>query len=405
MVRYHQPLNRRRYVRNAYLNSACDPLGFGANLVSPALPKPEDYINHAAVSQWLVSKRQSYRSNLQNGYELWAVNCITEYFTPPRMSPVPGDEDYDEEDHKDANEEPIDDDDRKTVSVLFSRGAHKRFYRRNGGIYSELRQRGVADFYSSRDPRDNRINVSVMSLDRSGKNAMLVQKFSKGRSTMVDIAVMVDIPGPGSDTWAKEGGGGWWGTARETERLLAVTCRLHMQGAGNGLGVLFGLVTGGTRVRFFKWTDDKREKIGGRIEDLAVLLGLTDDEEDYDSYSDEDEDDEDAMQNGIEDGNLAGDGGEAGPSSKIANKGKGKEKAKIVESLSNAHDQNGGLDSSSTSTQPPPHHTSQTFVPDPEDIFDIRLPPETARGGYYDMLWQGDKCSAMFHHIGGYVVD
>ncbi|EPS43712.1 hypothetical protein H072_2308 [Dactylellina haptotyla CBS 200.50] len=395
MVRYHHTLNRRRYVRNAYLNSTGDPLGFGANLTSPALAKPEDYINHAAVSQWLVSKRGSYRSSLQNGYELWAVNCITEYFTPPRMSPVPGDEDYDEEDHKDSNEEPIDDDDRKTVSVLFSRGAHKRFYRRNGGIYSELRQRGVADFYT-RDPRDNRINVSVMSLDRSGKNAMLVQKFSKARSGMVDIAIMVDIPGPGNETWAKEGGGGWWGTARETEKLLAVTCRLRMQGSGNGLGVIFGLVTGGTRVRFFKWTDDKKEAIGGRFEDLAVLLGLTDDEEDYDSYSDDDDDIEDVE----DDDTQVDEDGEPGPSSQPLDKGKGKAKT----SIPSFEDQDGGIESQDTISTPP-HHTSQTFVPDLPDIFDIRLPPETSRGGYYDMLWQGEKCSAMFHHIGGYRVD
>ncbi|EGX53935.1 hypothetical protein AOL_s00004g594 [Orbilia oligospora ATCC 24927] len=372
MVRYHHPLNRRRYARNAYLNSPHDPLGFGATLVSPALAKPEDYINHAAVSQWLVSKRQSYRSNLQNGYELWAVNCVTEYFTPPRMSPVPGDEDYDEEDHKDSNEEPIDDNDRKTVSVLFSRGAHKRFYRRNGGIYSELRQRGVADFYSSRDQRDNRINVTVMSLDRSGKNAMLVQKYSKSRAGMVDIAVMVDIPGPGSETWAKEGGGGWWGTARETEKLLAVTCRLRMQSSPNGLGVLFGLVTG------------------------AVLLGLTDDEEDYDSFSD-DEDEE--MKNGCEDD--LGAGSEHDPT---VTKGKGKGKAKIGD-FEPTQEDNGDLQSSFNSDDPPPHHTSAVFVPDPKDLFDIRLPPETSRGGYYDMLWQGDKCSAMFHHIGGWKVD
>ncbi|KAF3200642.1 hypothetical protein TWF106_010911 [Orbilia oligospora] len=396
MVRYHHPLNRRRYARNAYLNSPHDPLGFGATLVSPALAKPEDYINHAAVSQWLVSKRQSYRSNLQNGYELWAVNCVTEYFTPPRMSPVPGDEDYDEEDHKDSNEEPIDDNDRKTVSVLFSRGAHKRFYRRNGGIYSELRQRGVADFYSSRDQRDNRINVTVMSLDRSGKNAMLVQKYSKSRAGMVDIAVMVDIPGPGSETWAKEGGGGWWGTARETEKLLAVTCRLRMQSSPNGLGVLFGLVTGGTRVRFFKWTDDKKEPVEGRFEDLAVLLGLTDDEEDYDSFSD-DEDEE--MKNG--NGDDLDAGSEHDPT---AIKGKGKGKAKIGD-FEPIQEDNGDLQSSFNSDDPPPHHTSAVFVPDPKDLFDIRLPPETSRGGYYDMLWQGDKCSAMFHHIGGWKVD
>ncbi|KAK6512023.1 hypothetical protein TWF481_000921 [Arthrobotrys musiformis] len=396
MVRYHHPLNRRRYARNAYLNSPHDPLGFGATLVSPALAKPEDFINHAAVSQWLVSKRQSFRSNLQNGYELWAVNCVTEYFTPPRMSPVPGDEDYDEEDHKDSNEEPIDDNDRKTVSVLFSRGAHKRFYRRNGGIYSELRQRGVSDFYSSRDQRDNRINVGVMSLDRSGKNAMLVQKYSKSRAGMVDIAVMIDIPGPGSDTWAKEGGGGWWGTARETEKLLAVTCRLRMQSLPNGLGVLFGLVTGGTRVRFFKWTDDKKEPIEGRFEDLAVLLGLTDDEEDYDSFSD-DEDDE--MKNGC--GSDQPNGLQHDPTT---TKGKGKGKAKI-EDAGPIQEDDGTLQSNFNAEDPPPHHTSHLFVPDPKNIFDIRLPPETPRGGYYDMLWQGDKCSAMFHHIGGWKVD
>ncbi|KAK6533307.1 hypothetical protein TWF694_002260 [Orbilia ellipsospora] len=401
MVRYHHTLNRRRYVRNAYLNSTCDPLGFGANLTSPALTKPENYINHAAVSQWLVSKRQSYRSNLQNGYELWAVNCITEYFTPPRMSPVPGDEDYDEEDHKDSNEEPIDDDDRKTVSVLFSRGAHKRFYRRNGGIYSELRQRGASDFYS-RDPRDNRINVTVMSLDRSGKNAMTVQKFSKARSAMVDIAIMIDIPGPGSETWTNEGTGGWWATARETERLLAVTCRLRMQGSGNGLGVIFGLVTGGTRVRFFKWTDDRKESIGGRFEDLAVLLGITDDEEDYDSFSDEDDTQEDANEDTPIDGY---DEPESSLKASDKGKGKGKEKAKYSIPSFDDQSQTAGLDSSLDSVSTPPHHTSQTYTPDPPDTFDIRLPPETSRGGYYDMLWQGDKCSAMFHHIGGYKVD
>lgn len=237
--------NRRRYLRNAYLNSACDPIGFGANLVSPALPRPEDYLNHLSVSQYYVNKRQNYRSSFQNGYELWAANCLQEYFTPPRMAPVPGDQDYDEDDHKTSVEEPIDPYDQTTVNTLVARGTHKRFYRRNGGIYSELRQRDVSDIYTRGDPRENQVHVVVTTLDRSGKNAMLVQKFSKARSAMVDIALVIDIPGPGSETFTRENGGGWWGTARETEKLLAVSCRLHMQRGGNGLGFLYGLVTGG----------------------------------------------------------------------------------------------------------------------------------------------------------------
>ncbi|KAF3938134.1 hypothetical protein ABW19_dt0209624 [Dactylella cylindrospora] len=397
MVRYHA-LNRRRYARNAYLNST-DPIGFGANLVSPALAKADDYLNHTAISQNPVSKRQQYRGNFQSGYELWAVTCITDYFTPPRMSPVPGDEDYDEEDHGDANEEPIDEDDQKTLNVLFSRGSHSRFYRRNGGIFSESRQREMSDIYF-RDPRENRINVTVIPLDRSGKNAMMVQKYSKSRAAMVDIAMIVDVPGPGSETFAKEGGGGWWGTARETERLLAVTCRVRMQGAGNGLGVMFGLVTGGTRVRFFQWTNDKKEKIGGRFEDLAVLLGITDEEEDYDSLSDDDE----PMQDSPRDDYPVEE--EPEQSSQHLDKGKGKGKAKLLEPQPVIEDATQASDSSSTApSRQPPQHTSQVYTPDPPDLFDIRLPPETARGGYYDMLWQGDKCSTMFHYIGGYKVD
>ncbi|KAK6350306.1 hypothetical protein TWF696_006537 [Orbilia brochopaga] len=396
MVRYTNPLSRRHYVRSSHLNSACDSLGFSANLVSPILTKPEDYLSHTAVSQFLVGRRYTYRSNLQNGYDLWAGNCVTEYFTPPPEWPVPGDEDYDEDDHKAAAEEPIDDSDRKTVSALSYRGAHKRFYRRNGGIYSEPFPGRLAE------AREDRIDVTVMSLDRSGKNAMLVQKYSRERAGMVDIAIMIDIPGPGSEAWTKEGGGGWWGTARETEKLLAVTCRLRMQGQGNGLGVIFGLVTGGTRVRFFKWTDDKKEKIGGRFEDLAVLLGLTDDEEDPDSSSDDDGEMPDVPeQYPTMNGHIDED--ESGPSS--APTGKGKGKAKAVEEDEATEEQDPSPSAAGPPAQPPPHHTSLAFTPDPEDLFDIRLPPETARGGYYDMLWQGEKCKIMFHHIGGYDVD
>ncbi|KAF3918088.1 hypothetical protein ABW21_db0207199 [Orbilia brochopaga] len=398
MVRYNNPLSRRHYVRSSHLNSACDSLGFSANLVSPVLTKPEDYLSHTAVSQFLVGRRYAYRTSLQNGYDLWAGNCVTEYFTPPSEWPVPGDEDYDEDGHKAAAEEPIDDSDRKTVSALSYRGAHKRFYRRNGGIYAEPLSGRLAE------AREDRIDVTVMALDRSGKNAMLVQKYSKERNGMVDIAVMIDIPGPGSEAWAKEGGGGWWGTARETEKLLAVTCRLRMQGSGNGLGVMFGLVTGGTRVRFFKWTDDKTEKIGGRFEDLAVLLGLTDGEEDYDSCSDDDGEmpdvpEQDPIANGLNGSN------EPGPSSTPAEKGKGKGKAKDVVEDETTAEQDAAPAAAGARVIPPPHHTSLYYAPDPEDLFDIRLPPETARGGYYDMLWQGDKCKTMFHHIGGYDVD
>jgi len=290
---------------------------------------------------------------------------------------------------------------------------------------------------------------------------MLVQKYSKKRQSMVNLAVMIDVLGPGTDTWAKEGGGGWWGTARETEKLLAVALRLHMKGAGNGLGVMFGLVTGGTRVRFFKWTNDKSEKIGGRIEDLAVLLGLADDEEDYDPSDDEMPTQEtgtkDSVASASEFSNISYnedipmelkyDLFEDAPSqSKFSTPSKIKGKTPLdpfdpdFELLSPSQDDSPSDDpppyipyvdntyishgiaihanqdhlnpvlannanATPTKSTVPPHHTSQNYVPDPEDIFDIRLPPETDRGGYYDMLWQGDKCSRLFRYIGSYNVD
>ncbi|EWC48675.1 hypothetical protein DRE_01897 [Drechslerella stenobrocha 248] len=398
MARFSDELTRwQRDMRGPHINTSCDYMGFSANLISPALPQPENFLKYIALSQRLVRRRYTHRPNIPSCHDLWAYQSVSGYFIPPQLSPVPGDACYDQEDRKDAAEEPISNADRKAIRALSDRrrGVHGQYYRRNGGIHLEsfpVRLTGLLK---------DRIDVMPTFLDRSGKNAMMVTKYSKSRTAMVDLAVMIEIPGPGSQTWEKEGGGGWWGTARETERLLAVTCRLRMQGAGNGLGVFFGLVTGGTRVRFFKWTNDGNEATGGKLEDLAVVLGLVDDEEDYDSDEDEDGEMPDAPESPLIGGNTEHEDYDS--SSGALNKGKGR-----METTSPQQDP-GDQDASHLMTdptgKPPAHHTSQPFVPDPEDIFDIRLPPETARGGYYDMLWQGDKCNTMFHYIGGYQVD